>query len=294
MAAWKKSITLRAFPAGMSVQACLALARAAGFDAVEVNLEPSWDWTLESGDVDIRRLAAEIHGAGLAVSAVYSRQQWRTPVTSGDPAAASHGRAIVRRLAECAALLDCDAVLVVLGGVDNGLYAAPPEIVPYDVAYARALDVVAALAAEIAEGPFRGSLCIENVWNKFLLSPLEMRAFIDAIGSPSVGVYFDVGNIMLYGYPEHWIRILGPRIRRVHLKDFRRAVGNLDGFVGLLQGDVNWPAVVSSLADIGYRSYLTAEVLPAYPHHGERLIHECAAAMDAICGDSPAAVAQSV
>lgn len=282
MAAWKKSITLRAFPAGMSVQACLALARDAGFDAVEVNLEPTWEYSLASPDGDIRRLAEKIDDAGLEVSAVYSRQQWRSPITSSDPAIAEQGRTIVRRLAECATLLGSDAVLVILGGVDNGLFSQQPEIVPYDVAYERSHERIRALAAEVAAGPFRGALCIENVWNKFLLSPLEMRAFIDAVASPSVGVYFDVGNIMLYGYPEQWIRILGPRIRRVHLKDFRRAVGTLDGFVGLLQGDADWPAVATALRTAGYSSYLTAEVLPAYTHHGHRLVHECAAAIDAI------------
>jgi L-ribulose-5-phosphate 3-epimerase len=125
---------------------------------------------------------------------------------------------------------------------------------------------------------------VENVWNKFLLSPLEMRRFIDEIDLPSVGVFFDVGNILLYGFPDQWIRILGKRIKRVHVKDFRTQVGTLHGFTGLLQGDVDWPAVIAALTDIGYDSYLTAEVLPAYRYHSDRLIHECGAAMDAIMG----------
>jgi hexulose-6-phosphate isomerase len=173
---------------------------------------------------------------------------------------------------------------VILGGVDNGLFATRREIVQYDVAYERARDAVSEIAEELTTGLFSGSLCIENVWNKFLLSPIEMRRFVDEIGSDLVGVYFDVGNVMLYGFPDHWIRILGSRIRRVHLKDFRCAVGTIDGFTGLLQGDTDWPAVTSALVDIGYRSYLTAEVLPAYKHYGDRLIHECANAIDAITG----------
>ena len=282
MSRWAKSITLRAFPAEMPLDACLRLARDAGYAAIEVNLEPTWAYTLESADEEIRQLAARIADAGLKVSTVYSREQWRFPITSGDATIADRGIAIIRRLTECAALLGSDAVLVILGGVDNGLFSPHREVVVYDTAYARARDVIGTLAEGLTDGPFRGALCIENVWNKFLLSPLEMRSFIDEIGSPSVGVYFDVGNVVLYGFPEQWIRILGSRIRRVHLKDFKRAVGNLEGFVGLLQGDVDWPAVVAALSDTGYASYLTAEVLPAYRYHGERLVHECAAAMDAI------------
>jgi hexulose-6-phosphate isomerase len=114
-----------------------------------------------------------------------------------------------------------------------------------------------------------------------------MRRFIDEIDHPGVGVFFDVGNILLYGFPDQWIRILGARIKRVHVKDFRTEVGTLHGFTGLLQGDVDWPAVVAALKDIGYTSYLTAEVLPAYRYHSDRLIFECAAAMDALMAGAP-------
>ena len=170
------------------------------------------------------------------------------------------------------------------GGSRRGrqrLFARNCEIVSYDIAYARAQDALGLLAAEIAaEGELL--LCVENVWNKFLLSPLEMRRFIDGVAHPAVGVYFDVGNVLQHGFPDQWICILGPRIKRVHFKDFRCAVGTSEGFVGLLQGDVDWPGVMAALRSIEYTSYLTAEVLPAYRHKGSRLIYECAAAMDAI------------
>ena len=101
---------------------------------------------------------------------------------------------------------------------------------------------------------------LENVWNKFLLSPLEMRDFLDKVGSDYVKAYFDIGNVVVNGYPEHWIRILGSRIARVHVKDFRTIVGNINGFVDLLGGDVNFPEVVKALREVGYDSYLTAEM----------------------------------
>ncbi len=113
-------------------------------------------------------------------------------------------------------------------------------------------------------------IAIENVWNKFLLSPLEMRDFIDSFKSNAVGAYFDVGNVLLIGYPEQWIRILGHRIKRVHVKDFKRSVGTVEGFVDLLEGDVDFTAVKEALADIGYDGYLTAELLPFTPGRPEK------------------------
>jgi hexulose-6-phosphate isomerase len=172
-------------------------------------------------------------------------------------------------------------VLVVPGAVDNSLFAAQPEIVSYDVAYARAQESLQRIAREFLERS-RVSLALENTWNKFLLSPLEFRRFVDEIGSGHVGACMDVGNVLLTGFPEQWIRLLGPRIRHVHFKDFRMAVGNASGFVALLEGDVNWPAVREALRDIDYGAWVTAEVLPHYEYHGERLVYETSVSLDAI------------
>jgi hexulose-6-phosphate isomerase len=96
-----------------------------------------------------------------------------------------------------------------------------------------------------------------------LMSPLELRNFIDATGSEYVGSYLDIGNVVAFGYPEQWVRILGNRIKKVHAKDFRAAIGNVDGFSNLLQGDVDWIAVRNALRDINYDDCVTAEV-PGY------------------------------
>jgi hexulose-6-phosphate isomerase len=114
------------------------------------------------------------------------------------------------------------------------------------------------------------AICIENVWNKFLLSPLEMRDFIDSFNSQMIGAYFDVGNVLLMGYPDQWIRILGKRIKRVHVKDFKLSVGTAEGFVDLLEGDVDFEAVKKALADVGYDGYVTAELLPFEPGRPEK------------------------
>ncbi|PIV64689.1 MAG: xylulose 5-phosphate 3-epimerase, partial [bacterium (Candidatus Ratteibacteria) CG01_land_8_20_14_3_00_40_19] len=107
------------------------------------------------------------------------------------------------------------------------------------------------------------------------------KNFIDEINEEYVQAYFDVGNVLLYGYPEHWIRILGKRIKKVHFKDFRTAVGTLDGFVGLLHGDVNWKEVMAAFKEIGYDGYAIAEYIP-YKFHPEQLPVDISNAMDKI------------
>jgi hexulose-6-phosphate isomerase len=150
-------------------------------------------------------------------------------------------------------------------------------------AYRRANEFIkAALPAAQKAGV---TLCVENVWNKFLLSPIEMRWFLDELRHESVGSYFDVGNALLVGYPEDWIGTLGKRIRRVHFKDFRRNVGTIDGFCDLLSGDVNWPAVMQALRKTGYNGWVAGEMIPPVPfykHCPEVLIHNTSRAMDAI------------
>jgi hexulose-6-phosphate isomerase len=160
-----------------------------------------------------------------------------------------------------------NAYLYVPGAVDV-FFDPNAEVVPYDVCYARAQAAISALLPT-AES-LNVAVCIENVWNKFLLSPLEMRAFIDSFDSPQVGAYFDVGNVLLTGYPDQWIRILGQRIRRIHIKDYQIAAGGDTGFCDLLDGDVNFEAVKLALAEIGYNGYVTAEILPYAPGRPEK------------------------
>lgn len=279
----RKGITLRAFERGLDLDRRLDLAQDAGFDGIEVNLEPGEPCALGASERELIELGRRIEDKGLAVTSVYSRLQWLSPITSEFEETRRRGKEILDSLVTAAPLLGTDVVLVVPGAVDNALFADEPELVRYDVAYVRAQEVIAAVAQGSA-AEHGVHLAVENVWNKFLLSPLEFSRFVDEIGSPWVGVYFDVGNVLRTGVPEHWISILGSRIRRVHVKDFREASGNLAGFVGLLEGDVNWPAVAGSLRAIDYDSWIVGEVLPPYHHHGERLIYATAASIDEIFG----------
>ena len=207
---------------------------------------------------------------GIELYSLISLLCWDYPLTSNDSAVRDKAKSVVKKQIELAHYLGCDTVLVVPGyvGVD---FVPGSEVVDYVVAYERAMAVVEELKAYAEE--MQVSVGIENVWNKFLLSPLEMRDFIDKAASSYVGSYFDVGNVLYCGYPEQWIKILGERIikvkilgsriKKVHFKDFKRSIGTIDGFVDLLEGDVNYPAVMKALQEVGYDGWVTAEV--GYP-----------------------------
>jgi L-ribulose-5-phosphate 3-epimerase len=182
------------------------------------------------------------------------------------------------RACQAAKALGADAMLQIPGFVQV-MWDPKAPVIPYDVAWERSVTIYKALGP-VAER-HGVCLCVENVWNRFLLSPLEMRQFVDTVGSPAVQVYFDVGNQVVSGFPEQWVRILGPRIRRIHLKDFRRSVGTLDGFVMLLEGDLDWTATMAAVREIGYDGYLTAEYGP-YRHGPDTLLAHLSASMDRI------------
>jgi L-ribulose-5-phosphate 3-epimerase len=278
----ERSITLRAFPPGWDTLRRVRLAREAGFRGVELNLEPGLDHDLTASDAELAALRREIERLGCVVSAVYSRQQWHQPISSLDPVRRREGAAIIERLIEVAPILGTDIVLVLPGVVDNRIFVDPPEVVPYADAWRNAQSVLREV--ERPAGRARVRLALENVWGKFLLSPLEFARFVDELDSEWLGAYLDVGNALRTGFPEDWIAILGQRILNVQVKDFRRSVDTINGFVGLLQGDVDWLAVRDALNAIGYDGWITGEVLPHYAHAPERLIHETAAAIDAIFG----------
>jgi L-ribulose-5-phosphate 3-epimerase len=275
----RKSLSLRMFPPEMPTRCRVEIAAAAGYDGVEINLEPWQEFSLASDDdalLDLRRM---IEAAGLCVSAVYDREQWHFPMSSADPATRARCRDIVTGLARAAVILGADTVLVMPGAVDNSSLAPQPEITPYDVAYRNSR----ATLIELADAAKRHdvTLGIENCPSKFLLSPLEYARLIDEIGHPRVRAYFDIGNVIGIGYPEQWLAILGPRLHRVHFKDIRMA-GGAPVATPLLAGDVNWPAVMACLRGLGYDAWATAEVFPHYRFGGERLIYDTAAAIDAI------------
>lgn len=281
----KKAINYWSFPGGLEgtkdVRECLKEAKGFGFDAVELCLSDKGEVSLESDYRQLDRLAKDANAMGVEISSLASGLLWSFSLTSEDPSIRERARNIVRKQIEVASALGTDTILVIPGAVDV-FFMPGGEVVPYDVVYERLKEAVQELLP-IAE-KYGVAIGLENVWNKFFLSPLEVKNFVDSFKSKYVGIFFDTGNIVLFGYPEQWIRILGKRIKRIHVKDFRRAVGTIEGFVDLLEGDINWPEVVKALDEIEYRSYLIAEMIPLYRHHPMARIRNTSTALDYILG----------
>jgi hexulose-6-phosphate isomerase len=262
----------------------MKLAKQAGFEGIELALNESGPMSLESDAGEIVGYREMAEKEGMEISSLATGLYWSYSLTSGSEEIRQKAASIVKKQLEAAELLGVDTILVVPGAV--GVDFIPGcEIVDYDVAYERAFAAIKELSA-LAEQK-KVAIGLENVWNKFLLSPLEMRNFIDDIHSEYVGAYLDVGNVIYTGYPEQWIKILGKRIKKVHLKDYRRDVGSAAGFVDLLAGDVNYPAVMEELRKIGYDSYLTAEMIPPVPfykYYPEQLVFNTSNTMNTILG----------
>lgn len=253
-------------PGPWSLAQCFEAAHDAGFDTIEINVAETGEITPDTSETQARGIRDAARRAGVGLSSLSPGLGWTYPLTDPDPVRRRKARDITAAQIRLARWLDVDAILCVPGVVT-------PEV-SYDDAYARAQDELRALIPVAEEN--RIVIGVENVWNRFLLSPLEMARFVDELNSPWLQVYFDVGNVLLFGYPQHWIRILGKRIKKVHVKDFRTAVGNMQGFVNLLQGDVPWKAVRDAFTAIGYDDVVTAEVdgYPAYPELGLRHVAE--------------------
>lgn len=278
----KPSISIWSFYTGGTLKDKLCLAKEAGFEGFEIDLSESGPVNLSSTQEDLHAVRRMVEDVGLQLSGLATGLYWGANGASADEKTRANAAAILRKQLWCAHELGIDAVLVVPGAV--GVDFIPDcEVVPYAAVYERATEFIRGVLPEAERLKVR--IGIENVWNKFLTSPLEMRAFIDQFQSDYVGAYFDVGNVLATGYPEHWIEILESRIVRVHFKDYRRAVGSADGFCDLLSGDVNWPATIKALRAVPYKGWVTAEMIPPVPfykHCPEVLIPNTHRAMQAI------------
>jgi len=276
----KKGISIWSFSQA-SLETCFQLAKKAGFDGVEVALAETGEINLKSTKEEIVKIKESAQKAGIELYSLASGLYWTYNYTASDSAVREKAKEITKKQLQIASWLGCDTILVVPGAVGAD-FLPGTEVIEYDVAYERALKALKELAPFAEE--LKVSIGVENVWNQFLLSPLEMARFIDEIKSPYVGAYFDVGNVLYSGYPEHWIKILGSRIKKVHFKDYRKAAGGIHGFVDLLAGDVNYPAVMKSFSKIGYEGWVTAEMLPPYTHFPETILFNTSNAMDKILG----------
>lgn len=217
--------------------------RAAGFDGVEM-----------ASHLDQQQVLRARDEVGLVIPSVCGSQHWAKPLSHPDPKVREEGLEALRQTLRDAHAYGASSVLLVPGIVSKE--------VSYDQCWQRSVEQIRKAVPLAEEVGVR--IAIENVWNNFLLSPLEAARYVDQFNSPRVGWHFDCGNVINFGWPEQWIRILGKRIAKLHVKEFSRKKadkqGKWAGFdVALLEGDDDWPAIMKALDDIGYEGWLITE-----------------------------------
>lgn len=234
----KKAFLYWMLPESLSIEDRFKYARDIGIEGVEAR--PISD------AAEIKAMRAASEKTGVAIHSLMAGG-WGKPLSSADASAAEQGVKEITAALQCAKELGADGVLLVPAVVNAETR--------YVDAYKRSQERVKMLIPTAEKLGVR--ILIENVWNNFLLSPLEFARYIDEFKTPWVQAYFDVGNVVAFGWPEDWIRTLGKRIRAIHLKDFKR-----DGrqWTNLRDGDVNWPEVRKALDEVGFKGYLTAEL----------------------------------
>lgn len=239
----KKGIMWGSNRVGKTVAEKFITAKEAGFDGIEVNSHLDRNEVLRARDE-----------TGLKIPSVCGALHWKYLLSDPDPSVREQGLEALKVTLEDARAYGADTVLLVPGRVT--------ETVDYGACWDRTANEIKKILP-LAE-KLEVKIAIENVWNNFLLSPLEAVNYVDQFGSPMVGFYFDCGNIVAYGWPEQWIRILGKRIAKIHIKEYSRKIADTQGRSAgfnakLLEGDVNWSAVMTAIDEIGYQDWTTVE-----------------------------------
>ena len=255
----KTAVSFYTFAQDVNIREACEQAKKAGYDGVELVISEIGELNMKTTEKELLQIRSMVNDMGLEVASVGAWNMWEHNLAGNDEADAEYACSIAKKQVECAQAFGADATLIVPGWVGTNF---APGIVRYDQAYENSQKRLAKLA------PFAQAagvaLAVENVWNKFLLSPLEMRRFLDEINSDYVGAYFDVGNIIYIGYPDQWIEILGDKLKRLHFCDCRADGVGLSMFVDLFEGDVDYKAVMEASRKVGYDKWATVEFLPNY------------------------------
>lgn len=270
----KKAMHYWGFPKDTSIEEKFLLAKSFGFDGIEFVIMSDDAVKIDSKISDLAQIKHISQNTGVAINSLTSPLNWEASLTSDNHTIRQKAYDLLVRQIDLAQSLEVSAILAIPGFVSfeysvGGLhphyslgsacsYDPSSEVIRYDKAYERALSAFCRISGYAESAGV--VVCVENTWSKFLLSPLEMRNFIDSIGSDYVKVYFDVANVMPFGIPEHWIEILGHRIKRVHLKDYKDDRLSLDNFVELGKGIINFERIFNSLTAIGYDGWITCEL----------------------------------
>lgn len=282
----KKSINAWCFNSNLSLEEIFKSAKRNGFSNIELNMTEN-----NSNEEDMKKCGLSNNNYlttdmtsnefqqilnlsqkyDIRIPSISTNLHWTYPLSSNDETVREKGKFIVRKMIDFASFVGADAVLIVPG--------CTTKEVSYDVVYNRAKEAFNELKNYAEEKKI--IIGIENVWNKFLLSPLEAKQLLEEINSPFVKMYFDAGNVLQFGFPEQWVRILGDLITKVHIKDFDTSIGNISGFKNLLEGNMDYVSLMNALKEIGYDGYITAELSP-YNTAPEQLIANTSTALDYI------------
>lgn len=240
----KKGIMWGSIGVGKTISEKFQAAKAAGFDGVE-----------PMSHLDRKEVLAARDATGLTIPSVCGEYHWKYLLSDPDAGVREQGVEALKVALQDANVYGADTVLLVPGRVT--------ESVSYDEVWNRSSEEIRKVVP-LAE-KLRVKIAIENVWNGFLLSPMEAVTYVDQFKSQYVSAYFDCGNIMAFGWPEQWIKILGKRIAKVHIKDYSRKIADKQGKgagfgVKLLDGEVNWQAVTKALDSVGYNGWTTVEM----------------------------------
>ena len=245
----KKAVNLGMIkgPEGASIADRFKMARDAGFEGVELNLPD------EKLSVEILQDAKK--QSGLEIAGIICTPHWSFPLSDPDPGKRERTVRGLQLALQQGGELGCKRVLLVPGVVNAQ--------VNYEQCWERAVEGIKR-CIETAEKS-KCHIAVENVWNQFIMNPMEAARFVDTCQSPWVGWHFDIGNCVVYGWPEHWPQILGKRILNLHIKEFSRKKANDEGLrkgfgVELGEGDVNWPVLMQAIRETGYNGYAIAEV----------------------------------
>ena len=234
------------------------------YDGVEPVLSEEGYLNPSMREGEVLEIKKMVNANGLEIPSIGVWSLWDNNPVSNDLSIRKKAETIIERQLEFASILGANTILVI-PGYTHCSFAKNPEKIPYDVAYDRAYELFFKL---------------EKVWNKFLLSPLEIKKFLDDINSEYVGAYFDIGNVMYIGDPSDYIEILGRHIKKIHISDYRVEQTGLGAFVDIFAGDVDFLEVIKSLKKIGYDDYLMLEMLPNYKVLPELSIYSNKPAMD--------------
>lgn len=275
----KKGISVWSFQ-GMSLREIFEFAKKAGFEGVEVALDETGEVSMESTPEQLQAVKNMADEIGVELYSVATGLYWKYSLTDDDEAIREKAKSVVRKQLEVAKALGCDTILVVAGTVCAD-FVNPNKVVDYQDAYERSLAALNELKSYAEE--LQVHIGLENVGSRFLISPMEMKDFIEKIDSEYVGSYFDIGNVGQATYPEHWIKILAKYLKKVHIKDYRKLANGAGVGVDLLAGSINFPVVMKALENAGYDGWITAE-MNLYRAHNDVMLYHTSHAMDKILG----------